>query len=290
MYNLLLDTQFKYGSWKFINCSYKNGYLKSTSKVFGIEQRLTLSDLYKLYARVNYKVFNNFIIDVKIGLQYNDILEISRKTPKVNKLQNISLVNNIKDTNIKFCVIFESTEDKNEVFIEKPILYNLSNSHRSTWLKAILDKTINYLDGYSYKNEYCVSELKTYTPMLLNLTPEKAKIGSIITISNTTKLDIRAKFIDNNIYLIKLNIEEINRYGDTYFKYGVLKSKRYKNQVYLIFKYNFNTSLDLIFEPNEAWPYKINLKNILLINISNLNLQKEDIVELPFTEELHENS
>ena len=49
-YNVLFDTQFKneHHNWKYVNCSYKDGYLISRKKVFGIEQEIVLPDITKL--------------------------------------------------------------------------------------------------------------------------------------------------------------------------------------------------------------------------------------------------
>ena len=72
-------------------------------------------------------------------------------------------------------------------------------------------------------------------------------------------------------------------FQEKYFKYGVLKSKRIEEeQIYLLFKGRENLKLDLVIDPKEKLDYKINLKHIMIIDISNMNLQKEDIPYLPF--------
>ena len=81
---------------------------------------------------------------------------------------------------------------------------------------------------------------------------------------------------------MKLDIEEINKYGNIYLQYGFIKSKKSENQLYLIFKSNNRYKLKLILEPKEKLDYQINIKRILLIDISKLNLMEEDILYLPF--------
>ena len=83
--------------------------------------------------------------------------------------------------------------------------------------------------------------------------------------------------------MVKLDFEEINKFGDIYFQYGVLKSnKEIDEQIYLIFKYNEDKDLKLIIEANDIFEYGVNLKHILLIDITKMHLLAEDIKYLPF--------
>lgn len=283
MYNLLLDTKFTNvnNNWKFHNCKYENGYLISTGKVFGIEQELVLPEPTKLYFRCNYRIENG-IKEVKIGIQNTDILEIERKFPKINKNQSISIVDNAKQEKIKVHLIFESDKEENKVHIEKPIMVDLIAQHKSTWLKIILDRTVNYLNGYIYDNQYEMNEIKPDCKDFIDSNLERAKIGSIIEINKDKEVNISAKFIESKYYLVKLDFEEINKFGDIYFQYGVLKSIRDKDQLYLLIRAKKDIDLKLIFKSKELLPYKINLKHILIIDITDLNLQQEDIAYLPF--------
>ena len=284
MYNLLLDTKFtnKNNNWKYNNCEYKDGYLISSEKVFGIEQELVLPDPTKLYLRFNYKVLTSCIREVKVGIQIKDRLEIDKRLPKINKLQKLSVVCDSKEEKINVHLIFESTEKVNKVFIEKPILVDLNLLHKSTWLKLILDRTVCYIDGYNYTNIYPRSELVALSRDIQPLNPEEAKIGSIISVNETKSVKINAKFNDNTYYLAKLDFEEINRYGNISFKYGVLKSKRVKDQLYLVFKANSFIDLKLEVEPKEKLDYKVNLKHIMIVDMTSTSLDKTDLPYLPF--------
>lgn len=282
-YNLLLDTEFKQNNWKFTNCRLENGMLISTDKVFGIEQELTLPDPTKLYFKFTYTALNPSLKDVKIGIQTNDVIHVNKRFIRWNKTQKISVVENVEQEKIKLHLIFESDTKVNKVYIKNPILIDLVQQGKSTWLKSILDRTIRYRYGYAYKNLFKTSELKDDLEEFKNLNIESAKIGSIVSLKNKEIINLNAKFIRNQYYLAKLDFKEINNLGDIYFQYGVLKSSRIEDeQIWLVFKANDNLNLQLVIESNDALDYKINLKHLMIIDITNLKLLKNDITNLPF--------
>lgn len=283
-FNLILNSQFTDNThWKFINCKLENGYLISTNKVFGIEQELVLPDITRLYLRCNYKIENKEINNIKIGIQNNKLLDINMKKPKLNHYDYVSLIDDNKQERIKLHFIFESTIDENKVLIENPLLIDLNHLHRATWLKWILDRTIHYMTGYTYHNEYDISEIKKDSKDFKGLNLEEAKIGSIIKTLNRIEIPLSAKFIKDNYYLIKLDYKEINKFGKVYFEYGILKSiKLDEEQCYLLFKTKENLDLKLIIEGNDVLPYQLNLKHIMIIDSTKLRMLKEDIKYLPF--------
>ena len=137
------------------------------------------------------------------------------------------------------------------------------------------------MNGYSYRNLYA-SELKKD---LLDFKPfnlEEAKIGSIVNSFDTIQIPLTVPLITNNYYLVKLDYKEINKFGNIRIEYGLLKSTYIGDeQLYLIFKAN-NNSLNIVIEPNDIISYKVNLKHILLIDITKMKLLKEDIGNLSF--------
>lgn len=275
-YNLILDSNFKAGNhWKYNNCEYKDGYLLSNNKVFGIEQELVVPSDSKLYFRINYMIDNISINNVKIGVQYSKKLECNEKIPKLRKQDKISVVCNSKEQKIKVHIIFESTTDINKAYISEPILVSLNYLDRSTWLKFLLDKTISYREGYSYTNLLDYSECN-YEDL------EKVKVGTLFKSLEKKEIEIDTKLTENTYYLIKLDIKEINQLGNIYFKYGVLKSTKKDSQLYLVFKGRENLKLSLCIEPNDVLPYQVNLKHIMLLDISKLNLMADDLTYLPF--------
>ena len=280
-YNLLVGTDFNLKNWNLINCKLEGNILTSTSKVFGIEQELTLANPTKLYFRVHYKAFNN-IKEVKIGVQNKRELGIDSQVPKLNKLQKISVIEYAKQEKIKLHLIFESDTDVNKVLIQEPILVDINHLNKSTWVKGLLDKVIKFRSGYQYNNLYETSEITKDLDDFKNFNLEEAKIGSILTTKENIETELKAKFIKGNTYLAKLNYEEINKFGSIKFQYGFLKSTTIEDQIYLVFKANENNTLKLVVEAGEVLPYQINLKNILLINITPMSLLREDIPYLPF--------
>ena len=166
--NLLFDTQFRLqnDNWKCVNCKREGNVLVSKSKVFGIEQELTISQLTKLYFRYSYRIKKGNIKLAYAGIQIGDKLLVNRKIPKLNIKQFISLVEDINETTIKVKIIFESKEEENIVELFEPILCDLRKLHRSTYIKIILDKIVKYVDGYAYRNNLGYCEVK---PEIFNL-------------------------------------------------------------------------------------------------------------------------
>lgn len=283
-FNLLIGSNFNtLDRWKFINCEYKDGYIISNKKLFGIEQELILPDITKLYFRTKYFTDSNKIETITIGIQNGKLLEVNKKNVIPNKEALISTVVQAKQEKIKAHIIFESKEEINKVKIIEPLLLNLNSLHKSTWLKWVLDKTVDYLKGYEYKNEYSASEINNSINDFKDVKLEKAKIGSIISTLQNISININAKLIEDHFYLIKLDYKNINDLGKIYFQYGISKSLNWNDeQIYLVFKANKTLDLKLNIENKEVLPYQINLKHILLVDMTYLNLMQEDIGYLPF--------
>ena len=280
-YNLCLNTSFDH-NWKTINCTIDNGVLTSNKKVFGIEQELILPNPTKLYYRFTYKALSD-IKEVKLGIQNKNALGINKQFPKVGKEYKISLIDMATQNKIKLHLIFESDKDVNRVVIKEPLLVDLYYVNKSTWIKYLLDNTLTFRYGYNYTNLYEKSEVEGGLADFKNIDLREAKVGSIISIKENEEVNLTAKFIKGNIYLAKLDFEEINKYGDIKFTYGFLKSVReVDNQVYLLFKADDKNQLKLIFENKEVFPYEVNLKHLIIIDVSKLALLKEDIPYLPF--------
>lgn len=277
-YNLLFDTDFNHNRWEYINCSYENGILTSTKNIFGICQEVVLADITKLYLRFNYNILNSSISKVTIGIQNSDRLFINNKTPTSNKNSLISIVESTQLEKIKVHLIFESKKNINKVVIKEPLLCDLNRLHKSTWLKFILDKTIKFRNGLSYKNVLEYSEVE---PEIFNL--EKAKIGSIISTLQDKQFKIDAKLIKGKKYLIKLDYKEINNLGNINITYGIFRSVKINNeQLYLVFKADETNDLIINIKPNEVLPYQVNLKHIMILEVEGLGIDKDDIPYLPF--------
>ena len=283
-YNLLLDTSFnKMDNWKFTNCRYEDGYLISSDKVFGIEQQLILPNPTKLYFRWNYKIETQGVNNVYIGIQNGKILNADRRVPRINKNQTISVIDNAKSEKITLQFIFESRNKENKVSINSPILVDLNHLGKSTWLKWILDRTIFFMNGYSYTNLYSTSEIKSDSKDFQGFDLEQGKVGVIANCEQELEIPLSAVFTPGNYYLIKLDYEQINRFGEMFLTYGASKSIAYgEDQLYLVIKGDAYNQLKLKICPKDIISYKVNLKHLMIINITNMKLQKEDIPHLPF--------
>lgn len=283
-YNLLFDTEFKNKDnyWKFINCKMEDGRLISKERIFGIEQEIVLPDPTKLYLRFNYKILSPNVNKVYVGIQAGDKLYVNKKWAKLELNQLISIIEDIQEERIKVHIIFECNKEtetlEDMVKIEKPILSDLKRLHKTTWLKFLLDKIIKYRTGLNYKNLLEYNEIK---PEVFNL--EKAKIGSIISTKETTRLKIDAKLNRGKRYLLKLDYAPINKLGKIYLSYGFLKSTDFNGeQCYLSFKANDKEELCLNIETNDVLPYQLNLKHLMLIEIEGVGIEMKDIPYLPF--------
>lgn len=280
-YNLCLNTSFDH-NWKTINCTIDNGVLTSNKKVFGIEQELILPNPTKLYYRFTYKALSD-IKEVKLGIQNKNALGINKQYPKVGKENKISLIDIATQSKIKLHLIFESDKDVNRVVIKEPLLVDLNYINKSTWTKFLLDNTLSFRYGYNYINLYEKSEISCDTIDFRDMNLREAKVGSIISVKENEEVSLSAKFIKGNLYLVKLDFEEINKYGDIKFTYGFFKSVReVDNQIYLLFKADDKNQLKLVFENKEVFPYEVNLKHLMIIDVNKLALMKEDIPYLPF--------
>lgn len=242
-----------------------------------------MADITKLYFRFEYTIETGLVNKVMLGIQYNETLNITKKTPKISKHQSISLIEEIKQEKIKLHLVFESDVDINRVRIEKPILIDLNYFNRSTWVKWMLDLTIKYRKGYSYKNLYENSELIPGIKDLEEFNFEKGKTGSIIKTDKDIKIKLSAKFIENKYYLVKLDYKEINELGELILSYGTLKATLFnKEQQYILLKGNPKSELVIEIKPNDILPYIVNLKHLLITQAGGMNLMKSDIPYLTF--------
>lgn len=264
-YNLLFDTEFQNNRWEFINCTFNNKVLSSNSKVFGICQELILPDITKIYFRINFKILSPNVKSVKIGIQTDNTLVINT-LPIDNDLSYLSVIDSVKKEKIKVHLIFEGDKE-NQVHIEQPLLVDLKQLNKDYWTQKRLDKTIAYEEGYNYKNLISNNIFNRYP---------KANIGYILEDAELF-IDFEA---EDKFYLAKLDYVELNDLGETYFEYGTTKSIKLEEQCYIIFRAKKDIKLKLIIKGNDILPYKVNVKNILIIPLNKLS---EDMIpNLPF--------
>lgn len=279
-YNLLFDTEFTNANnnWKFVNCYYEDGYLISNDTIFGIEQEIILPDITKLYFRVKYSPLSSAVKRVFIGIQNEDYMSVTRQFRKGDKERYISVVEEAKQEKIKIHLIFESDLKENKISIKEPILCDLYRQHKVTWLKFLLDHTLKYRVGYSYKNLLPYSEIN---PKVFGF--EKAKVGSIVSTQEKLRIRIPVQLEKGKRYLIKLDYLPINDLGEIHISYGVMKSIAFgKEQLFLLFRAMDKQELYIYIEPNDVLPYQINLKRLMLVETDGVGIDSSDIPYLPF--------
>ena len=289
-YNLLLSTNFNkpnLNHWKLTNCEWKNGILISQDTIYSIEQELILPKATKLYFSIDYVCFDSNIKSIYCGIESTSgELEAVKKKPQLKKRKKLSVINNTGTEKIKVVVIVEAKVPFTRIYLDSPLLVDLNaNQLNSHWPKYFLDKYLDYRYGFEYSNEYSMSEIQIdsqdfHSPYTKT---EKGKAGIIATASENDWFKISHTFTPNTLYLVKLDYEDINSYGEIYFSYGETTSINIDNkQIYIIFKAKENNTLNLNLKSFESLPYQVNLKHIMVINTTGLNLGEEDIPYLPF--------
>lgn len=288
-YNLLLDTKLSKidKHWKLTNCIYENGYLISNANIFSIEQEIILPDPTKLYFGLDYICLDKNIKFIYCGIQINNILEANKKIPRLHKRKRISVVDNSKGAEkIKVIFICETVKPGSKIYIDSPLLVNLSY-HDKDWLpRWYLNKTLDYRYGYNYENCYskgCEIQLDNEDFTSAGTKTEQGEIGIICHVKKHDWFRLTHNFIPDRYYLIKLDFEEINNYGYISASYGETNANLIKNdQLYIIFKANASDTFKIFLDNEEELPYLINLKRILVIDLTNLKIDEDDIIHLPF--------
>lgn len=286
-YNLLLDTNFTNINkhWKLVNCEYQNGYLIANDYIFGIEQEIILPDPTKLYFSIDYITFDKNIKYVLSGIQTEGVLEAVKKKPKLNTRKKLPVVNLVSQEKIKVRFIVESKIKNSKIYIDSPLLIDLISQHKAYWPKSILNRILDYRYGYDYLNEYKESEItlnnKDFTSPYTETT--QGQIGIIFSVPENDWFNISCNLIPNHYYLVKIDYEQINKYGDIYLKYGEHLSEALgSEQCYLTFKADSNNQLKLKIDNKEVLPYLVNLKHILIIDLENKRIEIDDVAHLPF--------
>ena len=288
-YNLLLDTNFQKLNqrWKLTNCQYKDGYLIGNSKIYSIEQTITLPNPTKLYFSLDYINFDSNIQNVWVGIQSKDVLESNKKQVKNHKRVRLSVIDDIKIETIKVIFIVEAKTESSKIYIDSPLLIDLIYQHKGGWLKYFLDKFLHYKHGYCYSNIYKQNEITLDNEDFysVNQSEEQGNVGILTTLKQPRDwFDISCNLCKGSYYLAKLDYEEVNQYGQIYFKYGEYMSENIDdNQLYIIFRADGNT-LKIMMENDSELNYCVNLKHLLVIKLDNMNIDIKDMPHIPFIE------
>ena len=289
-YNLLLDTNFTKINkhWILTNCVYENGYLKATedNMIFSIEQEIILPDPTKVYFGIDYICFDKNVKAIYCGIFTEDgELKATRKKPIIKSRKRISAIATMAVEKLKVMLVVESKTPGSKIYIDGPLLIDLNHQHKKDWPRWVLNRCLDYRYGYDYENEYHKSEITIENPDFISVytKTKEANIGMVATVKENDWFRLSHSFKEDNYYLIKLDYSQINDYGEVYLKYGEIYSTILgKDQLYIIFKANKNDEFRLILENHEELPYLVNLKHILVVNLTHVKLEEDDIIHLPF--------
>ena len=235
---------------------------------------------------MDYICFDKNITSIYCGIQTGNVLEAIKKKPRLNKRKRISVVDQVDCEKIKVILIFESKQNCSKIYIDSPLLVDLSRQNKDWWPRWMLNKTLDYRYGYDYENLYSYgSEIKIDNPDFSSpyTKTEEAKIGILANIVENDWFRVSHNFEEDHYYLLKLDYEQINTYGDLYLLYGDITSiKIGDDQLYMIFKANAKDEIRVKLDNNEQLPYLVNLKHILLVDLTDLRIEEDDIKHLPF--------
>ena len=289
-YNLLLDTSFNKidKHWKLTNCVYQNGYLISSKNLFAIEQEIILPNPTKLYFSLDYMCFDPNIKNIYCGIQINDILEVNTKIPRMHKRTRIGVVDNSKQAKkviVKFIVESESQDSK--IYIDSPLLLDLTYHNKDWWPRWMLNKLVQYRCGYNYENLYergkNLSISNTDFSSVCTPTEDIPEKGILAKVKQNDWFRLSYSFTEGKYYLIKLDCETLNDYGQIYMTYGdIVSTRKSDTQIYIIFKANTKDNFKIILENSEPLPFMVLLKHILVVDLATTRFEEDDILHLPF--------
>lgn len=287
-YNLLLDTNFNKidKHWKLTNCHYRDGYLISNSKVYSIEQEIALPEPTKLYFSMDYIAFDKNIEKVYVGIQCDGALYSTVREPKFDKITRLSVVYPVNCESIKVKFIVESKTQDSRIYIDSPMLIDLITQNKEFWPIWMLNKVLDYRYGYDYENLYkeCNISLDNEDFISPYTKTEEAKDGIIAYVKDEDWFKISFPMIKGNWYLVKLDLEQINNYGDLYLSYGekVSCSSYNQEQLYLPFVADGTQQVIIKMKNYEPLDYIVNFKRVLVIDLTNKSFEEQDIPHLAF--------
>lgn len=291
-YNLLLDTNLdKINSdksqWKLTNCSYRDGYLiANNSNVYSIEQKIALPDPSKLYFSMDYIAFNKDIKKIYIGILCDDVLQSVVKRPRFDKRTRLSVVYPTQCEQITVKFIIEANQPNTKLYIDSPMLIDLHAQRKEFWPKWMLNKVFDYRHGYTYENLYKECEISIDNDDFTSpyTQTEQAQVGIIAHIKESEWFKVDFEQQQGRYYLVKLDLEEINNYGEVYLQYGEKTSWSLdkQGQLYMHFVSDGQHGIRIKMRNDEQLDYLINFKRVMVIDITDKTFEEQDIPHLLF--------
>ena len=283
-YNLLIDSDFNdvNNYWELVNCSYSNGIFKSSAKVFGIKQTLTLNSVTKVYFRFLYKALTR-LQRVVIGIQNGDTLYINEEYPRQGIEKHLSIVENIKDK-VTVHIMFESLYEESQVEIRRPLL--VDNSEYRYTIKYKLDNIHDYRKGHTYKNDLGIGDFSNQDIWKVGGTNNYELFNNNLIVKNNSDVEIKIKpnLEECHLYLFKCLYKSINDLGSVELRNTLSIGETTKEQVWLLFKAVEEDELTIKIKNNSNLESIISFEKIMLIDLNKqkLNLKLDDIERLPY--------
>ena len=150
----------------------------------------------------------------------------------------------------------------------------------------MLDKAFDYRHGYDYENLYKECEISLDNDDFRSpyTDTEKANCGILAYVKESDWFKLSFPMVKGNWYLVKLDLEQVNNYGEVYLKYGEKTSCSLdgQDQLYLPFIADGQQEIRIKMRNDEQLDYIINFKRVLVIDLTNKSFEEQDIPHLAF--------
>ena len=295
--NQLVDSDFNYPNhtWVIDNAKLRSKSpfsLVSSKSSFGIHQTLYLRNPGRYYFRIDVKALK-YVKEVIVGVLIDDAMKAAKYYVPVSIFRSVSVIIDVKDVDkpVSLYIIAVSNSGKSYLEFEKPVMYCLDDIAQRFALKSTLDKKLEYTPSYSYDNilptaNFDLSTIRCICDKSTSVFPVKTgEIG----VETTSSIDIlrRYNLIKDHRYLIKILKEEVNSQGKFIIGYNNSVSNKLSSyQEYIIFNHNGYSSpyIRLTCKPKSKVPYRVILKRMILVDITDITFSRADIKSLLYVE------
>ncbi len=293
--NILIDSTFKNidnRTWVLDNVSkyevVKNNLkIESKERLYGIHQSFRAKKG-RYYFRANVQL-KKFAREIIIGYKREKELYMNYTTPFVSNNTVSTIFDIEEDIDIELYIIIKSNTESNKAIITEPILVNLDDIKRRTWLKSKLDKEIKYKKSLTFYNEIYKDQTKNNWGLekpdniLINgnidaVIFDKGIIRTKLNINTEDKYLIRIKYGSNNAYS-KLKI----RLNDKEHELETGKGITDKDIYFIGDKRELNIVIEFMNdEITPEIPAIFMIEQMMIINLTKHKLEDKKIEYLPY--------
>lgn len=296
--NYLVDSELSCAehTWVFDRCSKMarsdNLSLMSTDDTYGIHQTLFLEKPGRYYFRVNVSALK-LVKEVVIGVEIDGVLKATKTYVPLSYSRSISVIVDINDVN-KPATLYVISVKKigcSSIRIKEPVLYRLDDLWLKFALKFMLDVILPYKPSLTYDNLLPTARLN-----LKSLEYVDNKNTSVIQlnpfeilVSTTGSINIQRKCVlkQDHMYLLKILIEDVNSQGSSLLYYKDTPGKclsKYQQYIEFVFDGSNKPYIKCVAKEGTKLPYRIILKKILLLDITERQFEESEIKSLLYVE------